>query len=601
VLAAEDSRFYSHHGLDVRGILRAGWANLSHGRIVQGGSTITQQTVKNLFLGQERTWGRKLREGLMSAMLDARYAKDRILEVYLNEVYLGQRGAVAICGAQAASRFYFGRDLVDLSLGESAVLAGLIRSPGRYNPFAHPERALERRDQVLRAMLGLEMIDTGQAAAAAAESLDLASGRGGYSGAGYAVDFVRSRLVERHPRDLSGADGLEIFTTLDTGWQHRAEAALAKGLLNLERNAPVVRNQIGKRSLQGAVLVTDPVTGSVLAMVGGRDYARSQFNRAVQAHRQPGSCFKPWVYAAGFELALEGRDGGLTPRSVLEDSPLEMFSGGEPWRPLNYDREFRGKVTVRRSLEESLNVPTVRAAQQVGLQRIIDGAHRSGIESSLAAVPSLALGSAEVTPLELATAYGTLANGGVRHSPWIVRAAVDRQGRELDLVETRVERALSPDAAFMVTDVLQGVLKRGTARSAAALGYRGRAAGKTGTTDDTRDAWFVGYTSDLLVLTWIGYDDNARTGLTGATGALPIWVDVMNRRGASSEADGFDRPGGRVRITVCADSGALPVKKCPHTVKQDFVRGQEPTQPCRLHQGKFKRWFRKLLGRDEES
>jgi penicillin-binding protein 1B len=601
VLAAEDSRFYAHHGLDLRGIVRAGWANVSQGRVVQGGSTITQQTVKNLFLGQERTWWRKLREGLMSAMLDARYDKNRILEVYLNEVYLGQRGAVAICGVQAAARFYFGSDLADLSLAESAVIAGLIRSPGRYNPFAHPERAIERRDQVLQAMLRLRMIDEGQGETARSEGLDLASGQGGYSGAGYAVDFVRSQLAHRTSRELSDADGLEIYTTLDTRWQRRAERALQTGLQRLECDSSGVRKQIERRRLQGVVVVTDPVSGAVLGMVGGRDHAQSQFNRAVQARRQPGSCFKPLIYAVGFELAIQGRREGLTPRSVLEDSPLEMQAGGQSWRPLNYDREFRGRVTVRRTLEESLNVPTVRAAQQVGLQRIIEGAHRAGIESRLAAVPSLALGAAEVTPIELATAYGTLANGGVRRSPWIVREIVDRRGRSLPLLATRVERALSPDAAFMVTDVLRGVLVRGTARSAAGMGYHGTAAGKTGTTDDTRDSWFVGYTSDLLVLTWIGYDDNARTGLTGASGALPIWVEVMGGHDGSSGGGGFDRPGGMMRLTVCADSGALAVKKCPHPVREDFARGLEPSQPCRLHQGKFKRWFGKLLGRNEET
>ena len=598
VLAAEDARFFSHRGVDPRGILRAAWANLRHGRIVQGGSTITQQTVKNLFLGQERTWWRKAREALTSVMLDARYSKDRILEVYLNEVYLGQRGAVAICGAQAAARFYFGHDLADLSLGESAAIAGLIRSPGRYNPFVHADRLLERREQVLQAMLRLGMIQAADVQRAAGEELALASGRGGYSGAAYAVDFVRSRLAARSSAAVASRDGLRIYTTLDTTWQHRAEAALESGLERLERDAPQVRRQLEQRRLQGAVLVTDPVTGAVLAMVGGRDYAQSQFNRAVQARRQPGSCFKPFVYATGFDLAVQGRPSGLTPRSVLRDSPIEMVSGGEVWRPRNYDGEFRGRVTVRVALEDSLNVPTVRAAQQVGLERIIESAHKAGIESDLPALPSLALGAGEITPLELAVAYGTLANGGMRRSAWIIREVLDPAGKPLALERPGSGRAISAEAASMITDVLQGVLKRGTARSAAALGYRGDAAGKTGTTDDTRDAWFVGYTADRLALAWVGYDENSRTGLTGASGALPIWVDVMRHAGGADDPESRRGAAGMLRVDVCAESGALAVKKCPHPVKEDFVAGTEPIDPCPIHQGKFKRWFRRLMGKD---
>jgi len=598
VLAAEDSRFFSHHGVDPRGIMRAAWANLRSGRIVQGGSTITQQTVKNLFLGQERTWWRKSREALTSLMLDARYSKGRILEVYLNEVYLGQRGAVAICGAQAAARFYFGHDLQDLSLAESAALAGLIRSPGYYNPFAHPERLLERRKQVLQAMQRLGMVQENDVERAIHEELALASGSGGYSGAAYAVDFVRSSLAADSSVDLADRDGLQIYTTLDTTWQHRAESALQSGLERLERDAPLVRSRLEQRRLQGVVLVTDPVTGAVLAMVGGRDYSRSQFNRAVQAKRQPGSCFKPFVYATGFDLAVQGRPSGLTPRSVLRDVPIEMVSGGEIWRPMNHDGEFRGRVSARKALEDSLNVPTVRAAQQIGLERIIEKAHRMGIDSDLAALPSLALGAGEVSPLELAVAYGTLANGGVRRPAWIVRSVFDPAGDRVDIERPKAARALSGESASMVTDVLQGVLKRGTARSAAALGYLGGAAGKTGTTDDTRDAWFVGYTPDLLTLAWVGYDDNARTGLSGASGALPIWVDVMRRAEPTEDSTPLRRPGGLLRVEICSDSGVLAVKRCPNPVQEDFVKGTEPVDACPVHQGRFKRWFRKLTGKD---
>lgn len=598
VLAAEDSRFFSHSGLDLRGILRAAWANMRRGAIVQGGSTITQQTVKNLYLDQERSWWRKVREAAMAAIVDARYSKPRILEVYLNELYLGQRGAVAICGAQAAARFYFGRDLAELSLGESALLAGLIRSPGRYNPFVHPDRALARRQQVLESMERLGLAPAQAIEAARAEKLSLASGSGGYGAAPHAVDFVRAELAELYSAKVLTEDGLQIHTTLDTRWQARAEHALRSGLERLERQVPAVRGQRRQRALEGVVLVTRPATGEVLAMVGGRDYRQSQFNRAVQAHRQPGSCFKPFVYAAGFEQAVRGDESGLTPATLLDDSPVELTSGGRKWKPENYDGLYRGWVSARQALEESLNVPTVRAAERVGLEETIRVARRCGISSPLTRLPSLALGAQEVTPLELATAYGTLARLG-RHVPAsIVREVTDSDGKPVARRKLEETSALSPQAAFLVDHVLQGVLVRGTAQSASALGYAGAAAGKTGTTDDTRDAWFVGYTPELLALVWVGYDDNARTGLTGATGALPIWVDLMTRAEDVHPSAGFREPEGIVRREIDPESGGLAVSGCPQIQEELFASGTEPTWDCDLHEGRLRRWFRRIFGRE---
>lgn len=595
VLAAEDARFFSHGGLDLRGILRAAWANLRHGKIVQGGSTITQQTVKNLYLHEERTWWRKSREALISLLLDARYSKERIFEVYLNEVYMGQRGPVAVCGVQAASRYYFGRDIADLSLAESALLSGLIRSPGRYNPFRHPERAVARRDRVLDAMERLALISHGKAAAARAEKLDLASGSGGFSRAPHAVDFVRAQLGELYTSETLAREGLEIHTTLDTSWQEHAEQAILAGLDRLERDVPRLRKQRSERTLQGAVVVTDPRSGAILAMVGGRDYEASQFNRAVQARRQPGSCFKPFVFAAGFERAVRGGPDGLTPASLLDDSPIELRSGSDIWRPANHDGRHRGRVTVRRTLEQSLNVPTVRAARQIGLERVIDVARRSGIGSPLASVPSLALGTAEVTPLELAAAYASLARMGEHVPPWIIREVTDGEGVSLKRRRLTRTQAISAQAAFLVNDILEGVVERGTARSASAHGFEGRAAGKTGTTDETRDAWFVGYTRELLALVWVGYDDNARTGLTGATGALPVWSDLMRRAGRSTPRKTFERPQGIIERRIDPATGGLALRGCPQWIDERFAGGSEPTAPCIEHERRFRRWFRKLL------
>ncbi len=597
VLAAEDARFFHHQGFDARGIVRAAWTNVRRGRIVQGGSTITQQTVKNLFLGQQRTWWRKIREGAMAVLLDARYTKRRILEVYLNEVYLGQRGSVAICGIQAAARFYFGRDVEDLTLGEGATLAGIIRSPGSNNPFRHAERAVARRNQVVGEMERRGSITAEQAAAARAEPLTLASGAGGFAASPHAVDFVRLQLEERFPGSILRTEGLRIYTTIDTRWQTAAEEALVQGLERIERDYPAVAAQRGQRRLEGAALISDPSTGAILAMVGGRDYSQSQFNRVVQARRQPGSCFKPFIFAVGFDLEIQGEQGGLTPASLLDDSPLEMVSGGKMWRPENYDTDFRGMITVRRTLEESLNVPAVRAAVHVGLHNVIASAKRCGIQTPLKPVPSLALGSSEVTPLELATGYATLANGGVRIQPWVIREVADRNNRPLARHESITEQAISPQSAYLVSEILQGVVQRGTARSAASLGYRGAAAGKTGTTDDTRDAWFVGYTEDRLGLIWVGYDDNAKTGLTGATGALPIWTDLMRRAGASRGGGGFSIPAGLVRRTIDPATGQLAGRGCPEWVGETFVAGTEPTRSCELHRRRMRRWLDRLLGK----
>jgi len=595
LLAAEDARFYSHHGVDPLAVLRAAFANMRQGRIVQGGSTITQQLVKNLYLGQERTWWRKAREALMAPILDLRYSKDRILEVYVNEVYLGQRGPVAICGVQAASRFYFGRDLRDLSLGEWALLAGLVRNPGGSNPFVHAAQAIERRNQVLDAMQRLGYVEAKEAERARAEKLHLGSGAAGFVRAPYVAALVRSQLSDLYATSMLEESGLRIFTTVDTLLQENAETALREGLERLERTVPSVRRQRGKRTLQGCLLATEPRTGSILALVGGRDYRGSQFDRVVQARRQPGSCFKPFVFLAGFEAAAAGSGAAWTPATILQDEPLELVSGGKLWRPENYDGIFRGPVSVRQALENSLNVPTVRAAQEIGLDAVVDVAGRCGLPRDLKPLPSLALGAQEVTPLELATAYGVLAQQGRRANPIVIRDVVGADGRVVSRRAPIVTQVVRPEAAYLVADVLRGVLSRGTGASASALGFQGDAAGKTGTTDDTRDAWFVGFTPEMLALTWVGYDDNSKTGLTGAAGALPIWVDFMMRSRTRWGYTVFPEPEGVVRVEIDPESGMLAVGRCPNRQEEVFIAGTEPTEECPLHSSRLFRWFHRIF------
>lgn len=600
VLAAEDARFFDHWGFDPLSVVRAAFANLREGRVVQGGSTISQQTVKNLFLGHERTFARKLRELPMAVLLDLEYDKREILEFYLNEVYFGQRGSVAICGAQAAARFYFGRAIDDLSVAEHALLAGIIRSPGTYNPFAQPERARARRAQVLDAMVAQGWLPEDRAAAAKSEPLDLGSGRGGYRGAGYLVDAVRDEVERRFGKEVLDREGLTIVTSVDTLVQEAAESAVASGLARLEKEHKEIRRQLSQRQLQGAVVAVDPRKGSVLALVGGRDYAATQFNRVLQARRQPGSCFKPFVFLAAFEESRRLLSAAVTPATLLSDEPFEMWAGGELWKPENYDRQFRGDVPARVALEDSLNVPTIRAARAVGLRSVVRAAKDCGIETPLHAYASIALGAQEVAPYELARAYATLANGGIRRELRIVRDILDQDGRRLPTRDPEPERAVSEAAVFLVNDILQGVLDRGTAARTRSLGYRGRAAGKTGTTDDTRDSWFVGYSPSFLALAWVGYDDGTKTGLTGAAGAMPIWVDLAKVAFPRFGDTGFSPPGGVTQRTIDPTTGELAVPECPEKFDEWFIAGTEPEDLCIEHGSPLRRWFRDLLRRDEK-
>jgi len=581
VLSVEDRNFFHHAGVDPRGLARALVVDVSKRRAVQGGSTITQQLAKNLYANRQRDLISKILETAAAVMLEARYSKDQILEAYLNEIYMGQRGPVAVSGMGEASRFYFRKRPSELTLSESALLAGMISSPGQYNPYRRPKAALARRNRVLKSMVETKDIDEKVYLAVKSKDLGVTRQRPMNYRAPYLVDFLEEEVRRAFPDSPPAGAGLRIFSTVDPDLQEQAEEALGTGLERLERSYPVLRKNAAG-SLQGALVALRVSDGSILALVGGRDYRVSQFNRTYQAHRQPGSLFKPFVYLAGFDRAQFDPSFSFTAATPLEDSPLELVSGGKPYSPQNYDHEFHGVVTARHALEQSLNVATIRAATQVGLDHVITLAKRCGVESRLPEVPSLALGTAEVTPLEMAAAYTTLASGGIRSSVRAIRAVTDRQGRSLEPEETPGTRVLSPQAAYLITNLLKGVLSEGTAASAAALGFSGVAAGKTGTTDDLRDAWFVGYTPDILALVWVGYDDNRALGLTGAQAALPIWVDFMMSSGRVSDAD-FREPEGMVREKVDPETGQLATWKCPEKIEEIFIEGTEPTQRCETH------------------
>ncbi|MFN8642018.1 MAG: PBP1A family penicillin-binding protein [Candidatus Binatia bacterium] len=581
VIAVEDRRFYDHHGVDPIGVLRAALTNVRSGAVVQGGSTLTQQLIKNFFLSEERTLHRKVVEAAMALLAERRYAKNEILEAYLNEIYLGQNGIQGVFGVWEASRFYFARPPEELTVGEIALLAGMIRAPNLYSPFRSPERARARRDVVLGLLRDDGAIDEPQYRAALAEPLRTALPATVANAAPYFVDFLRDELAGAYAPDLLTTRGLAISTSLDVGLQQAAVAAVRNGLDELERRHPALAAD-PNRSVQAALVALRPQTGGVVAMVGGRDYATSQFNRVTQARRQPGSVFKPIVFLAAYERAQ--RDGEpLTARSELLDAPFEWAYDGQTWRPANYGNRYLGAVSARTALEQSLNAATARLAERTGLAAILDTARAIGIASPLPAVPSVVLGAGEEPPFEVAQAYAVLANQGLRAEARAITKVVDRQGQVVERHPLTVERAVSPESAFLVTYLMKGVLDRGTGHAARQYGFTRPAAGKTGTTNDGRDAWFAGFTPDLVAVVWVGFDDDAPLGLTGAEAALPIWAGFMRRATAASPPADFVPPAGVALVRIDPYTGGIATAQCPDTLVEAFPRGREPTAPCPAH------------------
>ncbi len=599
VLAAEDHRFFEHGGVELRAIARAAWSNLRAGRVTQGGSSITQQLVKMRLLTPRRTLWRKLREAWLAELVEWRYSKERILEAYLNEVYLGQRGAVAIRGVGAGARAYFGKEVHQLDLVESALLAGLVRAPNSYSPTTDPARARARRNVVLRRMR--ELGEIGEDEYRRARRAPIRARPAALLGqtAPYFVDEMRQELEQRFGADVVEHRGVRIMTTLDPALQRFAEQAAARGLDRLESDYPRLRRKDPKRRLQVALLAVDTASGEIRALVGGRDYQVSQFDRVTLAHRQPGSAFKPFVYLA----ALRAEEGGprLTAASQVDDSPLTMIVNGKPWSPRNYDDRYEGLVSVRRALQDSLNAASLRVAEAAGLEHVVETARALGFRGRLAPVPAMALGAFEVTPLELAQAYLPLANGGVRlPGPFAVHAVLDRDEEIQPARAAEPAHVISPAESYLMTSLLQGVVAEGTARAASDLGPF--VAGKTGTTNDGRDAWFVGYTPRLLTVTWVGFDDGRPHGLSGGQAAVPIWTDFMRQVIEAYPQGEFAVPPGVEFADVDATNGKLARATCPVTVKETFLAGTEPP-PCDEHTSlvdpvvdwwrRLKDWFRK--------
>jgi penicillin-binding protein 1B len=582
LIVTEDRRFYSHHGFDPIGILRALVTNLRSGEVVQGGSTLTQQLVKNFFLTEERRFDRKIKEAIMAVLIERRFGKAEILENYLNEIYFGQNGLQGIYGVWEASEFYFARPPHELSVGDMALLVGLIRAPNALSPFRNPERARERRDTVLRLLLADGAITPADYDTAKNEPLHIAAVHARGNAAPNFVDFLREDLGRNYPREVLTSDGLGIFTSLDIQLQQLAASAVRNGIAELERRHPRLANRDPEHRVQAALIAVRPQTGAIVAMVGGRDYETTQFNRAVHAHRQPGSIFKPLVFLTAFEAARDA-DDPITPALVVSDEPFEWTYDGGTWRPSNYRNEYMGDVTARRALELSLNAATARIANRVGLEPILEMAQRVGIQSPLPPYPSVILGAVEVTPLEIAQAYAVIANQGLKATVRGASKLVDRQGQMVERRPLAVERVVSPEAAYLVTHLMEGVLDRGTGRGVRERGFTRPAAAKTGTTNDARDAWFGGFTPDLLAVVWVGFDDNEALGLTGAEAALPIWTEFMQGATAAAPPTGFHPPTGVALVRIDPYTGGIATAGCPETLLEAFWRGQEPTAACPVH------------------
>ena len=579
LLSIEDRRFYRHPGIDPVAVMRAVWTNFGRGTVVQGGSTITQQLAKNLFYSPHRTWTRKVKESVAAVVLEAMYPKKEILESYLNEIYLGQVGSVSVYGVREAATRYFGKSLQELSIEEMALLVGMIKGPNTYSPLKNLELAKQRRDVVLTRLRDLGVLPEAEWTRSVAAPIKAAPPQDTLADAPYFVDYLL-----RQTEELTGTplpDGVRVYTTLDPVLQRIATQALVTGLEKLETAHPFLTE--GADRLQAALVAIDPATGGILAMVGGRDYRTSQFNRAVQAKRQPGSLFKPIVYLAAFEARRDvGKGQPITPSTFLVDEPVTFESGSGPWAPQNYDRQFHGTVTVRKALEQSLNVPAVRLAQTVGLKRIHKLARELGIKTPLADNLSIALGTSAVSLLDMASAFSALANGGLAIPPGALQSIATADGDLLWRTTPQRRQAVSPQAAYLMTSLMKGVVSRGTAAKAPLLGLRGMAAGKTGTTDSYRDAWFIGYTPDIVIGVWVGFDEERTIRLSGSQAALPIWVEAARQVIAPASRE-FPVPQGVVRREIDPQTGQLATSKCPERVEEVFIEGTEPSVYCEVH------------------
>ena len=611
VLAAEDKRFFEHGALDFVRVFGAAFYDVTRGQKAQGASTIDMQVARTFFFSTKREWRRKLKEILMAAEIDERFSKQQVFELYANDIYLGNRGSFAIRGFGEAAEAYFGKDVRELSVGEAAFLAGIIRAPNRYSSAErHVDRADDARDRVLAQMVEDGYITAEDEAVAKKTKLKFVNGGLESSSAPYFVDMVKDHLLEKFSENDLEKQSYRIYTTLDPDLQHAASEAVQIGTQEVDKllahryaiwqkkGEPVPHPQV-------AVVALDPHTGEIRALVGGRDYGESQLNHAL-AHRQPGSAFKPFVYAAAFDNSVEDLQPVVTPSTTVEDTPTTFEFDGKEYTPNNFGEDFRGTVTVRDALTHSLNVATVKVAEMIGYQRVVDFARQLGLGTNIQPTPAVALGAYEMTPIDVAAGYTAFAANGIRSEPLFIRSVVAADGTVEESQSPTSRAVLDPRVAFLITSVMEDVINHGTGYPVRAMGFNAPAAGKTGT---SRDGWFAGYTSNLLCVVWVGFDDNRDLGLAGGQAAAPIWGEFMKRAVSLPlyrNTQDFQPPPGVIEELIDPQSGELATPSCPQTANEYFIAGSQPSQYCELHGGQLAQspagsWLSHLFGRGDSA
>ena len=597
ILSAEDKRFFEHGGFDFIRIVGAAWADLRHtSQHYQGASTITMQVARTFFLSTERNWRRKLAEAMIAMELEQRFNKQQIFELYANEVYLGNRGSFGIRGFSEASVAYFGKDLRQLTLPEYAYLAGIIRAPNFYSSAdRHPERGAQARDRVLTQMVENNYVKEGDLQEAKKAQLKIVRSSVSGTGAPYFVDMVKDHLLDKYSENELLSQNFRVYTTLDPALQRAAATAVEAGMKNVDtllakKYQKWQREQAKKGSkepipqAQVALVALDPRSGEIKAVIGGRDYGQSQLNHAL-ARRQPGSVFKPFVYAAALDNAVDGVQPIITPATTIDDEPTTFEFDGKEYTPNNFGEKFMGRITVRDALTNSLNVATVKVAELIGYGRVVQVARQMGLGTNIQPTPAVALGAYEMTPIDVAAGYTTFATMGVRAEPQFLHSVVNSNGEVLEKFTPQTHQVLDSRVTFLVDSILKDVLNKGTGAGVRARGFTLPAAGKTGT---SRDGWFAGFTSNLLCVIWIGFDDNRDLGFTGGVVAGPIWADFMTRATAISpyrDVKDFTMPDGVQSVVIDPESLQLATPNCPTTREEVFVAGSAPTVFCEIHGG----------------
>jgi len=587
VLSAEDKHFFEHNGFDPIGIVRAVWADyVRRSKRLEGASTLTQQLARTLWLGQERGWQRKLPETLITLHLEQKLNKQQIFEYYADDIYVGSQGSFRIHGFAEAAEVYFGKDLRQITLPEAALLAGLPQGPGVYDPFRHPDRATSRRNIVLRAMRENGYINEHEYQEAAASPLKVTREAVESSDAPYFVDLVTDNLQTKFPDlDLQG-NSYRVYTTLDMTLQRDAVDAVRKGIVETDQQWKARSKKYGTDEFplaQVALVALDAETGAPLAIVGGRRYGDSQLDH-VLAKRQPGSSFKPIVYTAALSSALDPNARTvLTPATTVVDEPTTFWFDEKPYEPADFESKYSGTVTLRQALAHSMNIPAVKVAEMVGYDKVAQTARKMGLNLDIKPTPSIALGAYEVTPLEIARAYTVFPNGGDLLNASFIRSIRNRQGGTVFSSQPERTPAIDPRVAYLVEQMMEEVLRSGTGARVRASGFSLPAAGKTGT---SRDGWFAGFTSKVICVVWVGFDDNRDFKLEGARSALPIWLEFMrhaHQHRQYRDVHAFEPPDGIVTAEIDAETGELATPSCPKIRTEVFIAGTQPVQACHLH------------------